>query len=829
MKNKLALTVLAVGICFGSILESLPAADPLANLTARYVTMPYYKEGKLQFLLFADQMLKNGEVIVADNPIIDIMRKNADAAKVRSEVPVLYGIDASLDEIKNFWLNHSQSEAVLASSKANINQTTRNIRGNSQVFMRTPQLDLDGFNYEAIYDKQTLNIDNNVKIRYRGENEIRPAESGQKPPGKSMSFSNVKASGESLFINYKSGEITLKGKVEVDDPKFNLKCDKIVILLDNDATDKPNPTTAGEEEDSGLGAFASKVKVKDLVCLKNVEITIKDDSPGGVAGKAGKTQKAYADKATFDLNKDLIILEEGEPRIVVGEESVRGEKITINQKQEEFNVERGCVLTMHNMSASGQIKAANQKNTPPTILTCDFVDFKYGQNVGYFTGSVKINDPKLYLTGDKMTVYLFDKNVANPAEKLNPTQFNPLNGGSKGVKSVVFDGNVSVCEKDGQGNVNLQRQAQSGKLVYNVVDEIITLTKDNPLITYNSATVSGDEIVIYPRQEQMTLPRGVNIKNNSDEAGDAAGGITAKQGNLNYGGNKLIFVGDVKVRNSQLNADAGKMIVYLKELTEQPSKKSAPGREISGDIFGSMMKQDNAAKRLERIVLIEDARLNESRGDIFGDKITILFRNAQSDSSADIKVGEAELERFICDGNFKFVNLPEQSKKDNTQPEAPTTMTADFADINLTNNIGDFVGNVKIADAETTLSCDKMVATGKLIPPGEVIANAKKINSAVDVPDRINLAAGRELEQIDCYDNVVLTRNEAGNLPTRVVGDFATYPVKQQKVFVKQKKMRPRIYRGVNWMDGEIIIVHLDNGEIEMKDFTSEVTDGKNL
>ncbi|MEG2076697.1 MAG: LptA/OstA family protein, partial [Victivallaceae bacterium] len=96
------------------------------------------------------------------------------------------------------------------------------------------------------------------------------------------------------------------------------------------------------------------------------------------AEKAGKTQKAYADKATFDLNNDLIILEEGEPRIFVGEDSVRGEKITINQKQEEFNVERGCVLTIHNMSADGKAVAVmNNKNTVPTILTCDFVDFKY--------------------------------------------------------------------------------------------------------------------------------------------------------------------------------------------------------------------------------------------------------------------------------------------------------------------------------------------------------------------------------------------------------------------------------------------------------------------
>ncbi|MEG2076696.1 MAG: hypothetical protein RRY34_09355, partial [Victivallaceae bacterium] len=281
MKNRVVLIILVAGMLFGGISESLTAADPLANLTARHVTMPYYKDGSLQFLLFADQMLKSGEIIVADNPILDIMRKNADAAKVRSEVPVLYGIDASLDEIKKFWANHTQSEAVLASGKANINQSTRNIRGNSPVFMRTPQLDLDGVNYEAIYDKQTLNIDNDVKIRYRGEDEVRPAESGQKSTGKSMSFSNVKASGDSLFINYKSGEITLKGKVEVDDPKFNLKCDKIVILLDNDAAAKPDPAAAAEQTESNLGAFASKVKVKDLICLKNVEITIKDDSPGG--------------------------------------------------------------------------------------------------------------------------------------------------------------------------------------------------------------------------------------------------------------------------------------------------------------------------------------------------------------------------------------------------------------------------------------------------------------------------------------------------------------------------------------------------------------------
>lgn len=153
-----------------------------------------------------------------------------------------------------------------------------------------------------------------------------------------------------LTKNY--GELI--GNVDIDEPKVNLKCDKMELYAENVKSPKkviatPHPddefdneTDHNEEVASGDGAVPKKISLGDdkqlekIVCLKNVVITRK------ITANDLIKQQATGDKAVYFVKKGKLELTE-KPELHQGDNVLHGTKITLWTDSERLDIQRGDV------------------------------------------------------------------------------------------------------------------------------------------------------------------------------------------------------------------------------------------------------------------------------------------------------------------------------------------------------------------------------------------------------------------------------------------------------------------------------------------------------
>ncbi len=157
-----------------------------------------------------------------------------------------------------------------------------------------------------------------------------------------------------LTKNY--GELI--GNVDVDEPKVNLKCDKMELYAEDTTSTKnptgkitstPNPddefdneTDTEEEVSSGDGAVPKQISLGDdkqlekIVCLKNVVITKK------TAANDLLKQQALGDKAVYFVKAGKVELTE-KPELHQGDNVLHGTKITLWTDSERLDIQRGDV------------------------------------------------------------------------------------------------------------------------------------------------------------------------------------------------------------------------------------------------------------------------------------------------------------------------------------------------------------------------------------------------------------------------------------------------------------------------------------------------------
>lgn len=140
----------------------------------------------------------------------------------------------------------------------------------------------------------------------------------------------------SMDVDVQQNMATLLGSVEVDDPEVNIKCRKMVIYL----------TDVKEEGKKFKEAKESK-RLDRIECYGDVVIT-----RAAVPGESlDKLQQAFANKAVYNVSKNLITLQEN-PVVVYGVNKLVGDEIQINTLTERVRVIKG-VFTGKGSFASG--------------------------------------------------------------------------------------------------------------------------------------------------------------------------------------------------------------------------------------------------------------------------------------------------------------------------------------------------------------------------------------------------------------------------------------------------------------------------------------------
>jgi lipopolysaccharide transport protein LptA len=140
----------------------------------------------------------------------------------------------------------------------------------------------------------------------------------------------------------------------------------------------------------------------------------------------------------------------------------------------------------------GRLLFSEEKKDPPTTITCKGnLDMDYEKNIAVFHQDVIVEDPRMKMTADKMTVF-----------------FQP---DSKTVEKVIAKGRVRFKKET--------KSAMADMAVYTAGDGKIVLT-GNPKVKKGQDVISGEKITFFRDDQRMLVePRAKLILYSSDVKG----------------------------------------------------------------------------------------------------------------------------------------------------------------------------------------------------------------------------------------------------------------------------------------------------------------------
>ena len=337
-----ALAVFAVPVA-----EVAGANDSIHSLTTLKARLPIYNKDRLQFFVYCQKLQRQANATEAQDAIIDIIRAgvNVDNIKYLDNVKA-YPLKAPALQVLEFWKDKPHSDGLIMSSAASIDQNNKTVSGKEKVYFRSPMLDLDGIGFLASYEKRTVFIQNDVQIVIR----MAAVEAAQKKSAKASDASpagDVLVTADTMFIDFDKNSVPLEGNVKVNESRFAIDCNKLILYMKAGAAD--NLTDQGFLKSDSKKIEPAKDKKDDnqqalskIVCIGNVVITRKlsqeDLDKGAQVAKAGK--------AVYDLNTQQIVLTEDTPSIARGSDVITGKSIMLWRTTERMQVEKDAVITM---------------------------------------------------------------------------------------------------------------------------------------------------------------------------------------------------------------------------------------------------------------------------------------------------------------------------------------------------------------------------------------------------------------------------------------------------------------------------------------------------
>jgi lipopolysaccharide export system protein LptA len=853
------LVLLALGMPLTEVARGNDNIHSLKTINAR---LPMYNKDRLQFFIYSRELVRQGNKIDAKDAIIDLIRKgiNVDHIKYMDKVEP-YPLGAPAVQVLDFWKDKMHSEGIIMSPAAQIDQSSKTASGMEKVRFRSPMMDLDGVGFLANYDKRNVLIRKDVQIVIRME----AVEAAQKKDGKDSAGSssgNVDVTSDTMFIDFENNIITLEGNVKVSESRFNIDCNKLILYMKSGAVegladrDLLKGAASKTSKNEPLQAEPKKEIVKNkkddnaqalskIICIGNVVITRKlskeDLDKGAQVAKAGK--------AIYDMNTQQIVLTEGKPSIARGNDTITGKTITLWRETERMQVDKDALITMKIP------KKAEEKAKPdalkPTEVYSDFMDIDYPGNLAVFTGNVKINDAMMDVDCHKMTIYLEDRTEgakkAKPANLKSEQALTENVKAAKDVSEIICVGDVVVCRKAAAAD---GETAYADKAIYNLKESKIILSGNNPIIIRGKDSVSGQLVTIWVDQQRMKVDQNSRIVLESMKSGKMSGSdqspskgaavVTSDYSDINYGGNEMSFDGKVRVKDPQMDLVCQKMKIYLEE--KSGTVKKAPKAEDPMD----QLKGGESQKDVSKIVCTGDVQADDPKMTLNCDTLTIMMADKkQITGKKKTKTeavgplgsdGKREISRLICEGRVKLESKeqktdgkakvaainPNEGVQDVIKkgPAGKTVVSSDMADIRPVENYAELIGKVVVDEPRLNLSCKKMlIYADELKPEGQMklsgdIDDEEKVSSD-EVPRRISLGAGKELNKIICLDDVVILR-KGGEKVEKATGTHGLYEVIDRKITLTGKPDKlPTLEQDNTVMEGEKFILYLNSEKVD--------------
>ncbi len=859
--GKISGLMLAAAMLFGiaaTAADTEMAAELGDGLKGGGMRLPVYDRDQLEFILSTAEFEKQGNLVQATIPVIDLIRPDADIDSiVYMKDLIAYPLLSNLNQVVDFWRGRPFSDALISAEAAEIDIPTQSAAGAGKVFVRSPLLDLDGVGFVADYQNRTVLVRSQVEMTIRfeaqdGPDLIAKAEAA-KAGGAPVAMLRVNA--DSLLIDLVKNEIVLTGRVKLREARINhLICDKMVIYLTDRTTGKvPDGTETAEDAgasraeqlEARMGGLGG---VSRIVGTGNVEI-----DRAVPAEEAGETpQRITAGRMEYEVPEARFVFTEATPTIVRGADSIQGQKIVLQQEDMRAQVYDDCRLEAR-LPRSG----AEGQPERPTVITSKYMDMDYPKNIGKITGDVRVDDIQMDLSCDDMTILLADANAVgapsgsgrktdNAIGQMAQAAQLPDNAG-KEVTEIICVGNVNVLRKG--GDPAKPEKAEAGQAVYQCREGKIVLSNGKVRMIRGKDSISGREMVILLNDQRLIIDKDsrIELDNWRENPASERTVIASDSSDLNYGGNELTFAGSVEIDDPEIKLSSDDMKIYLMDDPKATPAQAQPAAKAATP-FDPASGFQESNKMLSRIVCEGNVQLSEARAVMDTGKLTLTFREKSGGGTGDMG-GGSEIDQIFCDDGVKIV-AKEQPSKDEAAPAKPAgepaqpaatefltnalagavagggtgTLTAQRGQLNVPANVGEFHGDVVVTDTKgARMECRDLYLYARDVAPGEMIEAVAAVEEDPEFPQRIPLTAGKELVRIVAENDVRLDSVDPKNGRQVAGGDKAVYEVETRNVVLTGTQAKAYIirYQEKQKVLGGMIDYDLNSGDYRI---TGDVT-----
>lgn len=791
MKKYSAILVLTLLAALPAGLEAAPKIGAFGNVRTGAARMPFYKNQQLEYFMRSRSMTMRGKLIDTVWPMIDSVQKGVSVeaiAKADNKSDV-YPLNSPLKTVQEFWRKRSYSAGVVVTPSALFDQAQRSASGSEKVFMRSPMMDLNGVGFTADFNNHVIKIASDVAIVLRnsgGRSIASPLSAmGEKKPSaaKTEKITSTLAYCDEMVIDTKQNKVTLLGNVRIFDPAGTITCNRLEIEF-------------GDEPANGKKVAAKKVKkaqsptgdqkLRIARFMGKVHAVRKLDAAEAADGE----QTASADLMIYDAAQNMIEMTGSRPKLMRGSDLAEAERIVILTEKKIIRFFDKCFFKFQREKSAG---------SQPDLVYSDYADWNHPANLIRLIGHAKFNSPsdRSELKADRIEITLADRPAQTVAGKKAKTS------GKRPEKSVA-DGNV-VYQRNNNG---VAESARAGRMTYNASAEEIHL-ENQPVIQRGNDVISGGEMryniacerMIVNRSSRITLA-GATVDQSKKSSSAAAGEpvtVNSRSADLNYGGNKLAFDGNVAVRGRGMKLDSDKLDIDLKPVADRSVQKNPADNS-------KMRKQPVRALAIGN-VLAEDQSGILSTGELdvlLGDKVT---------------PGKVEVEKIFARNKMRLQSKPDKDpkKKQSTllgkSADGTTTLDAERGEMDLLTNVADFYEKVVVKDSSVKLECEhlRMIArkTSGVVP---TLASYKARD---EFPDRLAVGDERELVQVIANKDVKIFRTLPTGEIQRAQGDQGVYTVKDRKVVMTcVPPKRPQALTADSGMIGDRVMIELDSEEL---------------
>ena len=153
--------------------------------------------------------------------------------------------------------------------------------------------------------------------------------------------------------------------------------------------------------------------------------------------------------------------------------------------------------------------------------------------------------------------------------------------------------------------------------------------------------------------------------------------------------------------------------------------------------------------------------------------------------------------------------------------DAPTVITSDAMDFDITKNVAVFTGNVQVDDANMRILCHQMIIRfeGNAASLKDVTSEKKEKVEKKSVKDGDDPKANTKVKSIECIKNVIIIRKlydgkEKEGGEQKAIAGHALYDVKTGKITLTD---HPALVRGSDTLRGEMIIYWVDSERVSVR------------